>query len=920
MADPKIKYDIEAAVSGTPDAAALAKELRNVGDALEGDLKTQALQAADALDALGSKQRALDSFQALKRETTSLATALDGATAVVDRLGNELPDAAAKTQALATAEGAASAALTEARASVERKREALAKLREENTGAARRTDEYRAAVAGLQAGIKSGTAEIKTHQTELSTAARATTTAQNAEAGLRKEYDLALGSATKLSTELRNKNAVLGSARDQMQAMGVSTTGLAQSEANLRTAVAQVRQEVQGMAPAYQAAASASSAATQTQAQNQRTLRDGMTSISTQLQQIQNIATVALGGGMVGGLIKDVAATADEFQNLQARVKLAIGEGDAFRTSWAGVTQVALKTNSALDETGTLFARIAKSSKDAGMSAQAAQADALALTTTINQATQLSGASADASKAAITQLIQGLQSGVLRGEEFNSVMEQAPRLAQALADGLGVTTGELRKMAEQGALTTSTVTAALRGQADAIASEFDKLPPTVGRALQNLSTQWTLYVGAADKGLVSSANAAKIVSALANNLDLVVGSLTAAGKVFAAIKISGLVADFARWAANTLTATAAVEANTAASTKNTVAQQANSAAHAQNATAQAASTAASTANTAARAANAKAWGDVGAFTRAATGAQDAATVATARNTAAMAANAGQVASTGLVWRGASALIGPWGIALAALTPEILSMGRALGEQAARMAGWGKVMDEAEAKLRVQDQIMKDRAESFARQNTLYEEAKNKTFELSKASVGLIAQFDKLVKDGDAVAEAIGKIGKDFDLSTVPGIKNATSVLDQLLADGKLTASEFQVAWAKALDGQDLAKFEVLARTAFAGTSREAERMGQVMDASLRAAVQRTGLDFEVLQGKIGAASRSAINDTESIVAGLVRLKAEGVDTGKVLTASIGKGIETADSEQAIRAVSQQIEFLRKVLGDKITDG
>ena len=223
------------------------------------------------------------------------------------------------------------------------------------------------------------------------------------------------------------------------------------------TAVAQVRQEVATMAPAYQAAAAASNQSTQVQAQNQRTLREGMTSISTQLQSIQNIATAALGGSYVGGLAKSVAETADQFRNLEARIKLATGEGPQFQAAFAGVQQIALRTNTALDETGALFARLVSAGREAGQSAQAAQQNALDLAETINQAIQLSGASADASKAAVTQLIQGLQGGVLRGEEFNSVMEQAPRLAKALANGLGVTTGELRKMAEQGALISDVV-------------------------------------------------------------------------------------------------------------------------------------------------------------------------------------------------------------------------------------------------------------------------------------------------------------------------------------------------------------------------------------------------------------------------------------------------------------------------------
>lgn len=958
MADPKIKYDIEAAVKGEADAEALAKTLRGVGDVLEGDLQQSALAAAQALEALGSKQRAIENFGQLKRETTDLEGALQKATAQVDRLGNELPQATANTQQLSAAERAAATALEQARSSLQSKRDTLKAVREETQGAARRTDEYKATVAGLKEGIKTATAEVRDQQQALRGTAQATAQAQNAEAALRKEYDLAIGSSVRLSTELGNKRRALSETREIMQAVGISTANLAQSEASLKAAVAQVRQEVAALAPAYQQAAAASSQSTQVQAQNQRTLREGMTSISTQLQRIQNIATVALGGSYVGGLAKSVADTADQFRNLEARVKLATGEGPLFQAAFAGVTQVALRTNSALDETGTLFTRLAKAGTEAGQNAQEAQRNALGLTETINQAIQLSGGSADAAKAAITQLIQGLQSGVLRGEEFNSVMEQAPRLAQALANGLGVTTGELRKMAEQGALTSDVVMKSLKGQADVVAAEFGKLPPTVGRALQNLSTQWTLYVGESDKGLISSANAAKVIDALAKNLDTVVSTLTAAGKAWAAIKIAGLVADFARWATQMLTATTALEANTAAAVRNTAAQQANSAAQLQGAAAQTANTTATNVNTAARAANAKAWGEMGAFTRAAGAAQDAATAATARNTAALAANATAASGAGVVWRGASALIGPWGIALAALTPEILGLTRSLGEQIAVWAGWGKVLEENERKLKQMDEAMKARAEAIARQNALYEEARSRSFDLTKQSIALTAEFDKLTKAGESSAEAIAKIGKDFNASNSEGIRAMSSALDKLLADGKITASEFQAAWAKALEGQDLAAFEVRARNAFAAVGQEAEklriqidqaikngasdevvkalqqrlegalsaarregeRVATMLDQVVRSAVQRTGLDFDNLAGKIGATSRSAINDLDAIIGGLDRLKTQGVDTGRVLEASLTKAIDTADGQKAIDEVRSRIEQLRKQLGDKVADG
>lgn len=958
MADPKIKYDIEAAVKGEADAEQLAKTLRGVGDVLEGDLQEGALAAAQALESLASKQRAIDTFSALKRETADLESALTKATAQVDRLGAELPQATASTQQLVSAERSAATALEQARASLQSKRDALKSVREETQGAARRSDEYKATVAGLKDGIKAANAEIKAQQDALRTTGQASAQAQNAEAALRKEYELAIGSSVRLSTELGNKRRALSETREIMQSVGLSTSNLAQSEANLKTAVAQVRQEVATMAPAYQAAAAASNQSTQVQAQNQRTLLEGMTSISTQLQRIQQIATAALGGSYVGGLAKSVAETADEFRNLEARVKLATGEGPQFTKSFGEVQRIALSTNSALDETGTLFARLTKASQEGGLAAVAAQQRALGLTQTINQAIQLSGGSAESSKAAITQLVQGLQGGALRGDEFNSVMEQSPRLAQAMADGLGVTTGELRRLAEQGALTSETVMRALEGQADAVAGEFGKLPATVGRALQNLSTQWTIYVGNVDKGLLSSANAAKVINALAANLDTVVSTLTAAGKAWAAIKIAGLVADFAKWAASTMAATKAVEANTVATAANTAAQRVNATAQAQAATAQAANTAATTANTAARAANAKAWGDIGAFARAGAAAQATATSATTASTAALAANTAAAARGGIVWRGATALMGPWGIAVAALTPEIISLTRALGEQAAKAMGWGKRMEEAEASLRKADEAAKIHAETMRRQAQLYEEARNRSFDLTNQSKGLIAEFDKLTKAGESSGAAIAKIGKDFDPSTTQGIRDMSGALEKLAADGKISADQVKQAWVAALDGQDLAKFEVLARNAFAAAgqeaeklseqirqaidsgaspavvgelqkrleaamsaaAREGERVAQMMDTVLNAAVARTGLEFSALEGRIGATSRSAINDLDVIIGGLDRLKAQGLDAGRALEASFVKALDTADSQRAVDEVTSRVEALRRQLGDKVADG
>lgn len=103
MADPKIRYDIEAGIKGEADVKQLEGSLRALGDTLEGELAQEATKAADALQNLGSKQEAIQTFNALRRTTQQLGQELDTASAAVDRLGAEMPQAATATAALAAA-------------------------------------------------------------------------------------------------------------------------------------------------------------------------------------------------------------------------------------------------------------------------------------------------------------------------------------------------------------------------------------------------------------------------------------------------------------------------------------------------------------------------------------------------------------------------------------------------------------------------------------------------------------------------------------------------------------------------------------------------------------------------------------------------------------------------------------------------
>ena len=166
----------------------------------------------------------------------------------------------------------------------------------------------------------------------------------------------------------------------------------------------------------------------------------GLEGIAGQLRTIQTLAATVLGGQLLSGTLGEVARTADAYANLEARIKLVTGEGAALTDAFNGVFDVALRTNSAIEGTGTLFTRIAQAGKDLGLSTAQASQQALQLTETINQAIQVSGGSAQSADAAVTQLIQALQSGAAGSSTRSWSRRRAGARSGRWA---GVTTGEL---------------------------------------------------------------------------------------------------------------------------------------------------------------------------------------------------------------------------------------------------------------------------------------------------------------------------------------------------------------------------------------------------------------------------------------------------------------------------------------------
>lgn len=225
----------------------------------------------------------------------------------------------------------------------------------------------------------------------------------------------------------------------------------------------------------------------------------GLARTGTTLRSVVIGASLATGGVVVLARgLGEVADRADRLTNLENAL---VAAGVAARNATDQVSSLAIATRTGLDQTGELVARVAQAGQDLDISFRSS----LRLAQVVNQTFRLSGASQAAAAGATIQFIQGLQTGIIRGEEFNSIFEASPVLIRAIAAGLGVPVSRMRELAMAGRLTVDSVLPAILSQADQINSRFGQLTPTFSDAFTVLNTGATTFFGvlgqAADRAL-----------------------------------------------------------------------------------------------------------------------------------------------------------------------------------------------------------------------------------------------------------------------------------------------------------------------------------------------------------------------------------------------------------------------------------
>ncbi|MDP0124880.1 tape measure protein [Glaesserella parasuis] len=246
-------------------------------------------------------------------------------------------------------------------------------------------------------------------------------------------------------------------------------------------------------------------------------------------------ALLALSG--IGGGISHLLALADKMQSLRNQVQFVTSSMTEMNQVQKELFEIAQRTRGSLEATTTLYTRSARALKDYGY----AQKDILQFTETMNKAMAVGGVSAEAQASALFQLSQALGSGQLQGDEFKTIAESAPIILDVLAEYMGKSRAEVKKLASEGQLTSKLIFDAFNGSTEKINQKFEQMPISFGGAMQQMENAFMKFVDEQNRTLGITENLATGISFLAQNFEYLAGVLLAIAAGNGAKFISTLV-------------------------------------------------------------------------------------------------------------------------------------------------------------------------------------------------------------------------------------------------------------------------------------------------------------------------------------------------------------------------------------------
>lgn len=234
----------------------------------------------------------------------------------------------------------------------------------------------------------------------------------------------------------------------------------------------------------------------------------------------------ALAGYMAGVVTVGAAINKiDAYTNLQNRLKLVTNSQQELNKAMNDTFGIAQRSYQTWDSVVQVYQRFSDNAKTLGINME----QTAKLTETVSKAVAVSGASTQAAEAALTQFGQALASGTLRGEELNSILEQTPALAKAIAQGMGITVGQLRSVAAEGKITGDVLVDALTKSADSVEQLFAKTDVTISQSIGLLSNELTKFIGEAGQSSGAANLLAGSIKLLSENLSLLADAAVVGG-------------------------------------------------------------------------------------------------------------------------------------------------------------------------------------------------------------------------------------------------------------------------------------------------------------------------------------------------------------------------------------------------------
>lgn len=251
--------------------------------------------------------------------------------------------------------------------------------------------------------------------------------------------------------------------------------------------------------------------------------------LSTFIQQLgisNNLLGVMQGtmGRLVGPLaafagisfsIQSYIAMSDQLKTIEGQIKNVVKSGKETKRVEEEIYAMAGRSRQSYAESANLFTSVARNASELGKSTD----DILKFTEDVSNAMLLGGGSAASQQAALVQLGQALGSGTLRGDELNSIMEQAPKLAETIAKGMGTTIGSLRKLGSEGKLTAKDVFDAVRKQSDSLKKDLGNMPWTVAQASSRIRDSVAQLFFSIENKFGFGDKVARVIATIADQVD-----------------------------------------------------------------------------------------------------------------------------------------------------------------------------------------------------------------------------------------------------------------------------------------------------------------------------------------------------------------------------------------------------------------